>query len=144
MSNHATSIEAEQAFYAAIEQADLTQMMQLWANTDLVVCIHPMGVCLRGVTAIAQSWREIFSKGPRMGITLSDLNWQRTGDLAVHTLCEHVTIAGRHQPATPVLVTNIYQFLDDRWQIILHHASLTPDMMRKTRPSELASPPVLH
>ena len=45
---YATSRDAEQAFYAAFQKADLAEMMQVWADDDSIVCIHPMGPRLDG------------------------------------------------------------------------------------------------
>ena len=38
-----TSRAAERAFYAAFQRANLEEMMQVWADEDSIMCIHPMG-----------------------------------------------------------------------------------------------------
>lgn len=40
---YATSEEAGQAFYDALEQGDLAQLMAVWADDEDIVCIHPGG-----------------------------------------------------------------------------------------------------
>ena len=42
----ATPEEAEHAFYEALEQGDTVRLMQVWADDEEVVCIHPGGCLL--------------------------------------------------------------------------------------------------
>jgi ketosteroid isomerase-like protein len=51
-----TSRDAERAFYAAFRQANLEEMMQVWADDDSIMCIHPMGPRLDGRAAVTRSW----------------------------------------------------------------------------------------
>jgi len=44
----ATPEAAEKAFYESFEAGDLPTMMQVWADTSDICCIHPMGKALRG------------------------------------------------------------------------------------------------
>ncbi len=57
----ATADETEQAFYDSINRADLGGLMSLWAEEDDVICIHPGGPRLEGISTIRDSWKEIFS-----------------------------------------------------------------------------------
>ena len=58
----ATSEEAEIGFYEAFSNADLDAMMEVWAPSDEIICIHPNGPRLEGVAAVRDSWALIFSE----------------------------------------------------------------------------------
>ena len=69
----ATPQDAEAAFYDAIERADLDAMVAIWAEDEEVVCTHPNGERLSGFAAVRESWRQVFSVGPRASVRLSCL-----------------------------------------------------------------------
>ena len=43
--------------------------------------------------------------------------------LSIHSVYEHVSVAGDPRPANPVLATNIYLLTDRGWRMLMHHAS---------------------
>lgn len=140
-----SSEAAEAAFYEAFENADLTLMSGIWAREATSVCIHPMGTRLQGMTEIMESWREIFSSGPKMLIELTDVHIQQIGDIAIHSLCENMMIKGSKKSPTPILASNVYQRVDGLWYMLMHHASLSPDAMRKQqRETEATAKRVVH
>jgi len=57
----ATAEEAELAFYDALERADLTRLMQVWADNEEIVCVHPGGLRVVGLHAVKESWQEILA-----------------------------------------------------------------------------------
>lgn len=120
---YATPDAAEQAFYDAFEAADLDAMMEVWANSEFVECIHPMTGRAQGRDSIMASWREIFSSGLRVRIQRSDIRRTQDALLAVHVLHEHLSIPGRDEHVPPIIATNIYQLIDGSWHLVLHHAS---------------------
>ena len=61
-----TPEDAEEAFYDAIGRADLDALMNVWAEDEEIVCIHPTGQRLVGARAIRESWRTIFSGNQRL------------------------------------------------------------------------------
>jgi ketosteroid isomerase-like protein len=123
---YATPEQAEQAFYDAFQRADLTAMMEVWADREFIECIHPMSARIRGYSAVEASWRSIFSSGIRMRISCSDIQRTRDSLLAIHVLHEHLDLPGRNTPLPPIIATNIYQLVDDSWRMVLHHASPSP------------------
>lgn len=138
--NYATPQDAEQAFYRAFELADLVEMMAVWAEEEDVVCVHPGGARHSGVVEVRESWRQIFSQGPRLRFRLAGNRVIAGRMLSVHSVYEHVTVAGDPRPANPVLSTNIYLLTDRGWRMLVHHAStLAPE----SAPQE-APPSVLH
>src|SRR6185369_12018763 len=43
-----TAQDAENAFYEALERADLEAMMAIWSEDEEIVCVHPAGQRLAG------------------------------------------------------------------------------------------------
>jgi uncharacterized protein (TIGR02246 family) len=124
---YATPEEAEEAFYAACERADLNAMMSVWAESDDIVCVHPIGTRLMGRRAIEESWRGILGSSRTMKFRITDRRQTRSADLAVHMLHENIRLSGSDKIHPPVVATNVYRLTDKGWRMILHHASPTPD-----------------
>jgi ketosteroid isomerase-like protein len=138
--NYATPQDAEQAFYRAFEHADLAEMMAVWAEEEDIVCVHPGGGRHSGVVEVRESWRQIFSQGPRLRFRLARNRVFAGRMLSVHSVYEHVAVAGDPRPANPVLSTNIYLLTDRGWRMLVHHASsLAPEAAPQETP-----PSVLH
>ena len=128
---YVTSQDAETAFYAALENADLDAMMAVWADDDDIVCVHPGAVRLRGVEAVRESWRRIFASGQRLSFQLQDVHRARGVMVTVHSLLERVSVAGESQPRSLVVATNVYQQTERGWRLIVHHASPAPANVRR-------------
>ena len=47
-----TAQDAENAFYEALERADLDGMMAVWAEDEDIVCVHPGGPRVSGPRAV--------------------------------------------------------------------------------------------
>ena len=126
MSDHyySSSEEAENAFYKAFEKADLNAMMTVWLDEDYVECIHPMSERLMGVTAIRDSWQEIFKNSTDVEFETVETRQIKHRGLAVHIVTEHLrTKSGQ---TAHILATNIYENTSKGWRMILHHASPAP------------------
>ena len=78
----ATPEEAEHAFYEALEQADSVRLMQIWADDEEVVCIHPGGLRIVGHSAVQESWQQVQSHlWPRL-FSMTRCRESRFGSLA--------------------------------------------------------------
>jgi len=142
MTNHrfATAEDAQNAFYAASEPADLKEMMSIWAEDEGIVCIHPGGTRHSGLAEVRESWRQIFLHGPQLGFSLVAGKSHQGQVLSIHSVCEQITHrAGAHPPANAI-ATNILVLSDDGWRMLMHHASPIP----AERLQEQSSPSVLH
>lgn len=135
-----TSEAAEAAFYAAFETGDLEAMMAVWVDDESIVCVHPGSIRLSGPAEVRESWRQIFTGGRRLKFRTTDLRVTRSGETAVHSLYEYVSIAGVAGEGGPVIATNIYVATDKGWRLWMHHAS-TPAMADDEPEDE---PPTLH
>ena len=121
-----TPADCEAAFYDAFERADLNLMIAVWADEPGVICIHPQGPRLAGLSAIRQSFTEIFSHGPNGQLKISELRKQQGQTLAIHSVYETFVAPNQTGSIPPVLATNVYLLTPNGWRMVLHHASLSP------------------
>src|SRR5450631_4297752 len=73
----ATSQDAEQAFYSALQKSDLEAMMAVWAEDEDIYCVHPSGARLNGIDQIRESWRQIFAGGATLRFQLRNQQYLR-------------------------------------------------------------------
>ena len=117
----------EAAYYAAFEAADLDAMIEIWADAEHVVCVHPVGGHhLRGRADVLEGWVHVFARELDMKITLSDVVKTVTGDIAVHSGVENIVRRGDPNVTGKVVFTNVYQRFEHGWKMVLHHASPGP------------------
>jgi uncharacterized protein (TIGR02246 family) len=134
--------ECERAYYRAIETADLTAMMAVWAEDDEIVCIHPGGPRLTGPEAIRESWRAMFAGGPSLRFVLSHEQRIVSVNTALHSVLENIHVIGEPRERPPIIATNVYVRTDRGWRMIVHHASPAP--ARPPEPRRESAPRVLH
>lgn len=121
---YTTSEEAEKAFYSAFEKSDYHLMRSIWADGDNIACIHPMSDRLNGTEAVLESWQSMFKEPLSLSITIAAQSYNISPTLAVHNVEEHLTLVeGDAMQKSVIHATNIYELIDDSWQMILHHAS---------------------
>ncbi|MDW8469225.1 MAG: nuclear transport factor 2 family protein [Burkholderiales bacterium] len=138
-----TAQDAENAFYEAIETADLEAMMAVWAEDEEIVCVHPGGPRLAGAEEVRDSWRAIFAGGPGMRIR-PVRRVAITGMMfAVHSVHEAITVPGEPRPQPPVVATNVYVRTASGWRMIVHHASPAPGVPQPD-PVAPSGPKILH
>jgi hypothetical protein len=121
---HATSEEAEKAFYAAFHAGDLPAMRRVWASHDSIYCIHPRGELLLGQDAVMGSWRQILAEGG-VGITAEPVSASVGANLAVHLVTERLVDATGRLSAV-VMATNVYELGPAGWRMLMHHGSPAP------------------
>ena len=123
-----TPVETEAAFYDALARSDLEAMMAVWSEDEEVVCVHPGGPRMVGLAAIRESWRQLFQGNPRLTIRLTNQLVVSNMMMALHTLLEHVALAGSNEsPPPPVIATNVFTRGAHGWRMVAHHASPTPE-----------------
>jgi len=135
--------DAESAFYDALTKADLDAMMAVWADDDDVYCVHPNGARISGVESVRESWRKIFSSGQTLRFQLRESQTVQGMMLSVHSVYEHITIAGETRPRGPVITTNVYLRTERGWRMVAHHASPAP-AAAEPEPRRAAPPKTLH
>ncbi|HEX8989736.1 MAG TPA: nuclear transport factor 2 family protein [Rhodocyclaceae bacterium] len=134
---YTTPQDVENAFYEALERADLDAMMGVWAEDEEIVCVHPGGARLTGYTDIRDAWRRVFEGGTKLRVELSIPTVMHTPFTAVHSLIERISVVGKDEPHAPVVATNVYVRGPLGWRMIVHHASAAP-------PAAAEAPKVLH
>ena len=135
--------DAESAFYEALTKADLDAMMAVWADDDDVYCVHPNGARISGVESVRESWRKIFASGQTLRFQLRESQTVQGMMLSVHSVYEHITIAGETRPRGPVITTNVYLRTERGWRMVAHHASPAP-AAAEPEPRRAAPPKTLH
>ena len=104
-----TPDDAEEIFYDAIARADLDALMNLWAEDEEIICIHPGGQPLSGHHAIRVSWQQIFASNPRFRVHIQrSVRWKGVL-LAVHSVVESLYLGDDSTPHGPVLSTHVFQ-----------------------------------
>lgn len=122
---HGSPDEIEAAYYDALARADLDALMDLWADDEEIVCIHPGAQRLVGHTDIRAVWEDILSNG---GLHIRPRQLHATQNMmtAVHSVVEDIDHGGEPQPDVHVIATNVYLKTALGWRLVMHHASVAP------------------
>jgi len=117
-------LQANEAFYLAFQEFDLDAMEGLWSGRPTDVCIHPGWSILRGWADIRESWTRIFSNTTYMRFAPSDVEVHVVGQVARVTCVENIyAIQEGHTLHSQVAGTNVFEHIDGRWLLTLHHGS---------------------
>ena len=116
-----TSEQAEQAFYRSFKEADIELMMSVWDRGNDVVCIHPGGPRLQGVSTVRKSWEQLFSYEQGLELRVNKISAVLEKEMAIHHVVEDIYVEGELQ--SEIYATNIYRKVNDSWHMVLHHAS---------------------
>jgi ketosteroid isomerase-like protein len=142
---YASPQDAEAAFYEALTKSDLDAMMAVWADDDDIYCVHPNGARISGVEKVRESWRQIFASGQTLRFQLREQQHVQGMMLSIHSVYEHVTVAGEQRPRGPVIATNVYLRTERGWRMVAHHASPAPATAgAEAEPRRAATPKTLH
>ncbi len=136
-----TPQDAEAAFYEALERGDLDAMMEVWAEDEEIVCVHPTGRRLTGYDQIRQSWSQVFATRQRFEVRLSNQVYVQGMMLSIHSVHENFVAAGESKPRPPMVATNVYTRTGNGWRMLVHHASPVPAAPTS---SALEAPKILH
>ena len=129
----------EQAFYDALEHADLDALMALWSDEDEIVYIPPGGARLLGHHAVREAWRATFANGP-VHVRPTNTRVMQSGMVSLHSVIEQVMVQANGKPAVVHLVaSNVFIKGPRGWRLVLHHASPIPEetTARETPPGLL-------
>lgn len=126
--DEAAALEANRAFYEAMESRDFSAMERCWSHEDEVACIHPGWHRLEGWSEVARSWVAIFANSRPWRATAEDPRVSLSGDLAVVVCVERLeTVGGEGEPAR-MQATNVFRRADGSWRMIHHHSSPMPEL----------------
>ena len=125
--------EANARFYRALESGDLERMDDVWAHEDWVRCVHPGWDLLTGWQRVRESWVMIFEGGQKMRASPSDVWIHTTGDLAVVTCTENITVFNEASfDSAQATATNLFVRRHGAWLMVHHHASPIPTIVPDT------------
>jgi len=133
--------DVEAAFYEALQSGDIDKLMACWADEDDIVCVHPGGPRVVGVTAIRATFESMFTNGS-VRAWPERLRKVETIGSAVHHLIERVEVLTPQGPRQAwVIATNVYHKTAQGWRLVAHHASpgTTSDIQEVAQ-----TPAVLH
>jgi uncharacterized protein (TIGR02246 family) len=143
--NFPTAQDAENAFYDALERADLDGMMAVWSEDEEIVCVHPSGQRLAGQEQVREAWRQMFAGGPSMRVQVTQQVAVTGMMVAVHSLHENIAVPGEQRARPPMVATNVYLRTPAGWRMIVHHASPAPgEAAADVAPVAPATPKILH
>ncbi len=115
--------------------------MEVWAEDEEIVCVHPGWPRLTGYEQIRENWAQIFRSGERLKVHLSAQVCVQGMMLSVHSLHENILVAGEPKARPPVVTTNVYLRTATGWRMVVHHGSIAPPAAR-VEPEAL--PKILH
>ncbi len=120
-------LAANERFYRALAEADLTAMSDVWHHSAITECIHPGWDRLRGWPAIRDSWAVIFANQGSVQVRAGDVLVRRRGDVAWVTCYENLAVRDQGTvQMSQMLAINIFERIDDRWRMVIHHAAPAP------------------
>ncbi|HEX6210403.1 MAG TPA: nuclear transport factor 2 family protein [Methylomirabilota bacterium] len=120
-------LDANEQFYLAFTNRDLAAMSRLWFPADWVECVHPGGQALRGWEAVKDGWAAVFNAGANLLVAATDVRVRRVGDVAWVSCRERLAASADGRMVTSeAQATNLFVRHDERWRMVLHHASPLP------------------
>jgi ketosteroid isomerase-like protein len=114
-------------FYRALSQADLAVMTEVWHHGPATECVHPGWERLQGWTVIEQSWALIFQNQGPLPVQATSPLVHRRGEMAWVTCYENISSESEGTlQISQMLATNVFEQIEGRWQMVIHHASPAP------------------
>jgi uncharacterized protein (TIGR02246 family) len=126
-----TPEDAETAFYEALENASLEDMMKVWADDEEIICVVPGGHRLVGHDAIRAAWRDLFARRKQVQIRIARAVHWAGPMLAIHSIVETIQVDGE-QVDTPIAATNVFVRNASGWRLLVHHASAVQGSLSDT------------
>jgi ketosteroid isomerase-like protein len=117
MSDRDAVLFANEAFYLAIANRDMTAMTQIWAE-DPVACLHPGWAALVGRADVLDSWERILSHDAAPKIACREPCVLLHGETAVVVCYEEVD-------RELLVATNIFRREARHWRMVHHQAGPT-------------------
>jgi len=112
-------LDANDAFYLAFTNHDMTSMQTLWSEQHEIVVIHPGWPPFQGRESVMYSWRQILTGEGSSKITCHNANATILGDVALVVCTELLA-------NTELVATNTFVLEADRWRLVHHQAGPLP------------------
>ena len=121
MNRQALASAANDAYYDAFERKDFGALAALWERSDRTVCTHPGWPTITGTDQILQSYAGIFNGTQTLQFILTNELVVAEGTLAYISVDENLVDENGTTSSTSAL--NVFAWRDDRWLMVVHHAS---------------------
>jgi SnoaL-like domain len=119
--------DANALFYRTLEALDLSGMDGLWLHEGFVRCVHPGWDVLVGWDAVRNSFEQIFGSTRWIRVTPTAVDVLVFGAVGLVACTENITDTNHGDVGLAVAqATNVFQKVEERWRIIVHHASPAP------------------
>ena len=118
MSDREAVLFANEAFYRAFADRDLTAMAEVWSERSAVVCIHPGWPPVQGREAVLSSWQGILGNPDSPQIQCRAAEAYISGAMAFVVCYEE--IQGQY-----LIATNVFVREGGPWRMVHHHAGAT-------------------
>ncbi|PKA51724.1 F-box protein SKIP8 [Apostasia shenzhenica] len=121
--SNASVISANARFYHAFRNGDLAEMQSIWAKGDHVYVVHPGASRISGYELVIDSWEIVCGVDHEfpIQIDLKDVEVHVRGDVGYVTCMEVVKTRGGNWGKQTA--TNVFEKIDEKWFICIHHAS---------------------
>lgn len=122
---------AHQSFYTALSALDSEAMSAVWANRHYVVNIGPRSktILVGYEDAVSKYWANTLDRFSKASVSPTSIAQVRNnGNIAWVIGTEHAELEMKSgaKRAFDLFVTNIFEKIDGRWQMISHHAQRIP------------------
>ena len=122
-----TPQEAEDAFYDALDEGNLKQLLSVWAESDDICCLLPMHPMVQSRQGVTDVFTHLFSQGHGVSLAIAHLGWIEADDIAIHQVEETILAEPTDRPPPPSFYgTNIYRKDQTGWRLIVHLNAPTP------------------
>jgi ketosteroid isomerase-like protein len=126
-----TPQEAEDAFYDALDEGNLRQMLSVWAESDDICCLLPMYPMIQSRQGVVDVFTHLLSQGHGVSLAIAHMGWIETDDIAIHQVEETImALPSDTPPPPPFYGTNIYRKDKTGWRLIVHQNAPTPPPSR--------------
>ena len=119
MSDHASVLFANEAFYIAFANKDLEAMTEVWAKVAAITCIHPGWLVLTDRDEVMASWEAILGGPGSPDIFCQQAVAHVFGDTA-YVICYEVA------DRDTLLATNVFVREGRAWKMVHHQAGAAP------------------
>jgi ketosteroid isomerase-like protein len=117
-------LQANAAFYHAIESLDPEAMDAILAKGEPVRIVHPGWPLVSGREAVLESWSRIFDNAGVMQFAIVDAEAHVEGDTAWVICVERLTsVQSGRVIEGQVQTTNLFRNEDGTWRVTHHHGS---------------------
>ena len=121
-------------FYVALGRLDISQLQDVWSQSNTVTTMHPMGGEEVGWPEVRKSFEQAAGAMSDIHVEIADQRIQTGEDLAYEVGVErgYGTIAGERIDIEH-RVTNVYRREDGQWKMVHHHTDVSPGMVEVLR-----------